>query len=110
MIFSTLSSQPSANRLLSSQPQTRLRLRIFAPDSVGITRALEELRACCGILLQAAPARYLTRQAPLSTSSLAFDLDLQGPINSIQQALRQLQTFPVTIQGRANPDGDGWHC
>lgn len=99
--FPPLSSQHS-----TSQSQTRLRLRIAAADQVSVMHVLEELKVCCGITLQTAPIHSFWSQ----TSNHTIDLDLQGPLSGIQQALRRLQTFPITIQGRANPDGDSWYC
>ncbi|HEY9761476.1 MAG TPA: hypothetical protein V6D07_03065, partial [Trichocoleus sp.] len=82
------------------------RLRITATDRVSVTRVVKELKTCCGITLQTAPVQSFWGHAPTH----AVDLDLQGPLANIQQVLRRLQTFPVTIQGRANPDGDSWYC
>ncbi|MBD0336206.1 MAG: hypothetical protein ICV62_12010 [Cyanobacteria bacterium Co-bin13] len=107
MASPTLSYRPSTSRGSTRPGDTRLRLRLAAAEQVSITRALDELKTCCGVVLQAVPVRS-PRGSQLST--YAVELDLKGPLTGIQQALCRLQALPITIQGRANPDGDSWYC
>ncbi|HEY9877097.1 MAG TPA: hypothetical protein V6D29_01515 [Leptolyngbyaceae cyanobacterium] len=103
---SPILDNPSTRQQSVGSGQTRLRLRIIAAEWASVIDVLKELKACCGINLQVLPTQGLNWCQPSHT----VNLDLQGPLIGIQQALRRLQAFPITIQGRANPDGDGWYC
>lgn len=106
-ILSSACRQPSCS--ISPQAHTQLRLRIVAISSVNLADLLKKLRLGSDVLLRAAPASLPARNAFTSLND-AIDLDLQGSIGAIQAALSLLQSFPIHIQGRANPDGDGWYC
>lgn len=95
---------------MSRQANTQLRLRIVAASDVNLAELLKALRASCDVLLRATPASLPAKRYAPSGMDDAIDLDLQGSISAIQAALRLLQSFPICIQGRANADGDGWHC
>jgi hypothetical protein len=97
---------PTSGKRSKDSASTRLRLRIAAADAIGLAQALEGINACCHVSVQSAPAQLQRR----SVLAYAVDLDLRGSLAEIQQALRHLQAFPLRIQGRANPDGDGWYC
>lgn len=39
-----------------------------------------------------------------------FDLELTGTPPQICSGLTYLQSLNLKVVGKANPDGDGWHC
>ncbi len=39
-----------------------------------------------------------------------FDLELRGTPPQICSGLTYLQSLGIKVVGKANPDGDGWHC
>lgn len=99
--------------------QIQLRLRVFGSPQISVRSLLAELAESCRVVVRAVGLKAQADQSsstgspafavpPLSPTN-ALDVELQGPISAIQCLLSQLQNHPVTIQGKGNPDSDGWH-
>lgn len=87
-------------------PETRLRLRVWFPPDLAIRGILAELQASCQVLIQGTQP---LQTAAAVLDAAVWDLELSGPLNAINCLLTQLQKHPITIKGKANPDGDSWH-
>ncbi|MBD2108296.1 hypothetical protein [Nodosilinea sp. FACHB-13] len=92
-------------------PQTQLRLRIYGSPQISVKTLLEELAESCRVVVRAIAltGQPTTLSISSSAQSTALEVELSGPLNAVQCWLSQLQKYPLVIQGKGNPDGDGWH-
>jgi hypothetical protein len=92
-------------------PQTQLRLRIYGSPQLSVKSLLEDLAESCRVVVRAIAQNG--QPTTLSVSSLgqstALEIELSGPLNAVQCWLKQLQKYPITIQGKGHADGDSWH-
>ncbi|MBW4459032.1 MAG: hypothetical protein KME47_02145 [Nodosilinea sp. WJT8-NPBG4] len=91
--------------------QTQLRLRIYASPQLSVKTLLEDLATSCRVVVRAIALNGQPTTLSISSSaqSTALEVELSGPLNAVQCWLSQLQKYPLVIQGKGNPDGDGWH-
>lgn len=101
-------------------PQTQLRLRIYGSPQLSVKSLLEDLAESCRVVVRAMvedqpfggnapmgqPAAFSVRSLAQST---ALEIELSGPLSAVQCWLKQLQKYPITIQGKGHSDGDSWH-
>ncbi|PSR12947.1 hypothetical protein C8255_25920 [filamentous cyanobacterium CCP3] len=92
-------------------PQTQLRLRIYGSPQVSVKSLLEDLAESCRVVVQAIAqnGQFTTFSVNSLAQSTALEIELSGPINAVQCWLKQLQKYPITIQGKGHADGDSWH-
>jgi hypothetical protein len=90
---------------------TQLRLRIYGSPQISVKALLEDLAESCRVVVRAIAQNG--QSTTFSISSLAqsttLEIELSGPLNAVQCWLKQLQKYPVTIQGKGHADGDSWH-
>lgn len=101
-------------------PQTQLRLRIYGSPQISVKALLEDLAESCRVVVRAMvedrPFRANAQNGQPTTFSIsslaqftALEIELSGPLNAVQCWLKQLQKYPITIQGKGHADGDSWH-
>ncbi|MBE9160445.1 hypothetical protein IQ265_27015 [Nodosilinea sp. LEGE 06152] len=92
-------------------PQTQLRLRIYGSPQLSVKSLLEDLAESCRVVVRAIAQNG--QPTTFSVSSLAqptaLEIELSGPLNAVQCWLKQLQKYPITIQGKGHASGDSWH-
>jgi hypothetical protein len=91
--------------------QTQLRLRVYSSPHMPVRSLLEELAKNCRVVMKAIALNGSPTVISVgsSTQSTALEIELSGPLDAIQCWLGKLGDYPFTIQGKANPDGDGWY-
>lgn len=92
-------------------PQTQLRLRIYGSPQVSIKSLLEDLAESCRVVVRAIAQNGESTSFSVSSlaQSTALEIELSGPLNAVQCWLKQLQKYPIIIQGKGQADGDSWH-
>ena len=91
--------------------QTQLRLRIYSSSQVSVTELIEDLAESCRVVVRA-----IARNGQLTTFSVSslsqspvVEVELSGPLHAVQCWLKQLQKYPITIQGKGHVNGDSWY-
>jgi hypothetical protein len=92
-------------------PQTQLRLRIYGSPQVSVNALLEDLAESCRVVVRAIAqnGQPTTFSVASLAQSTALEIELSGPLNAVQCWLKQLQKYPIIIQGKGHTDGDSWH-
>ncbi len=92
-------------------PQTQLRLRIYGSSQISVNALLEDLAESCRVVVRAIAQNGQPTTFSVSSlaQSTALEIELSGPLNAVQCWLKQLQKYPITIQGKGHVDGDSWH-
>ncbi|HZG38865.1 MAG TPA: hypothetical protein VEZ50_09315, partial [Nodosilinea sp.] len=85
-------------------PQTQIRLRIYGSPQLSVKSLLEDLAESCRVVVRAIAQNG--QPTTFSVSSLAqsttLEIELSGPLNAVQCWLKQLQKYPITIQGKGH--------
>jgi len=92
-------------------PQIQLRLRIYGSPQISVKALLEDLAESCRVVVRAIAqsGQPTTFSVSSLTQSTTLEIELSGPLNAVQCWLKQLQKYPITIQGKGHADGDSWH-
>ncbi len=84
---------------------TRIRLRVLIPQQRHQQPVISHLVSACGLSVNISQALLKRNDRPGQ-----FDLELTGTIGQLQAGLAYLASLDLVIQGKPNPDGDGWYC
>lgn len=84
---------------------TRIRLRVLIPQQHRQQPVISHLVSAYGLSINISKALLKPNDRPGQ-----FDLELTGTIAQIQAGLAYLASLDLVIQGKPNPDGDGWYC
>lgn len=87
------------------EPITRLRIRLSVDNCNRQESITTPLISTYGLIV-----KVTNRMLAAEGTSQQFDLELVGTTAQLQAGLAYLNSLDSRIQGKANADGDGWHC
>lgn len=92
-------------------PQTQLRLRLYGSPQISVKSLVEELAESCRVVVRAIAQSGQSTAFSIHSSaqSTALEIELSGPLSAVQCWLKQLQKYPITVQGKGHANGDSWH-
>lgn len=92
---------------VSQRGFSRIRLRVLIPQHDQQQPVISHLASDYGLSVNISEAQLKVNQTHLLGQ---FDLELTGTITQLQAGLAYLVSLDLVIQGKPNPDGDGWYC
>ncbi|MFB2978197.1 NIL domain-containing protein [Microseira sp. BLCC-F43] len=91
---------------VSQSSVTQIRLRVEIPPCYQQEPVISRLIRDHGLIVNITGAK-LGQNTGLQGY---FDLELRGTQPQICSGLTYLQSLNIKVIGKANPDGDSWHC
>lgn len=83
---------------------TRLRIRVYFPRGLQQEPIISQLVAEHELVVNAIGIGW-----DAQSRQRRFDLELTGAIAQIQSGLSYLESLNLRLEGKPNPDGDGWY-
>jgi L-aspartate semialdehyde sulfurtransferase ferredoxin len=101
-----MSTNPSRLSSIGSiaKRDIRLRIRVYPSQSLEQEPIVTRLISEHGLRVKKMGVK---RNTP--SPQRRFDLELNGSIAQIQSGLKYLESLNLRLEGKPNPDGDGWY-
>ncbi|HEY9639065.1 MAG TPA: NIL domain-containing protein [Coleofasciculaceae cyanobacterium] len=87
-----------------AEGETRFRIRVYLPQTHLQKMIISQLTSEYGLAVHVIGSQW---DAQVQLGQL--DLELMGSIAKIRSSLSYLKSLNLTLKGKPNPDGDGWH-